>query len=276
MSLGQLNIYGKDKVQVAIDRIKSFEPPEGYFLAFSGGKDSVCIKALADMAGVKYDAHYNVTTVDPPELVQFVKTFPDVQFDREHWTRDGKYHKAGDPVTMWNLIPYEKFPPTQVFRFCCKYLKERSGVGRFTMTGVRWAEGARRAHSRSGLEFGDDRRDKADPDNPDQELIHLCMMKKQRVLNPIIDWSDEDVWEFIKGYNLRYCKLYDEGFDRLGCIGCPMGRLEERRRQFERYPKIEQAYKRAIGRAIEARKEAGLEIKHQTVDEWFDWWMTKI
>lgn len=99
--LGQLNFNGEDKVQVAIKRLQTFEPPDGYYLAFSGGKDSVCIKALADMAGVKYDAHYNYTTVDPPELVQFVKTFPDVSMD-------SCYYKDGERVTMWNLIPKKK------------------------------------------------------------------------------------------------------------------------------------------------------------------------
>lgn len=57
--IGQLNINGMDKVETAIKRLQTFEPPEGYYLCFSGGKDSVAIKALADMAGVKYDAHYN-------------------------------------------------------------------------------------------------------------------------------------------------------------------------------------------------------------------------
>lgn len=78
----QMNIYGKDKVEVAIERLRAFEPLEGYHLAFSGGKDSVVIKALADMAGVKYDAHYSVSSVDPPELVQFVKKFPLRAFKR--------------------------------------------------------------------------------------------------------------------------------------------------------------------------------------------------
>ena len=97
----QMNIYGKDKVETAIERLRTFEPPEGYHLAFSGGKDSVVVKALADMAGVKYDAHYNVTSVDPPELVQFVKTFSDV-------SRDIPHDKDGNPVTMWNLIPKKR------------------------------------------------------------------------------------------------------------------------------------------------------------------------
>lgn len=40
-----------DKVEIAIQRLKSFEPPEGYYLAFSGGKDSQCIYHLCKMGG---------------------------------------------------------------------------------------------------------------------------------------------------------------------------------------------------------------------------------
>ena len=61
----QIDIEGRDKVDKAILRLQTYEPPEGYWLAFSGGKDSVVIKALADMAGVKYEAHYSVTGIDP-------------------------------------------------------------------------------------------------------------------------------------------------------------------------------------------------------------------
>lgn len=140
----QLNMYGKDKVQVAIDRLKAFEPPEGYFLAFSGGKDSVVIKALADMAGVKYDAHYLLTSVDHPELVQFVKSFDDVQIDIP---RD----KEGKQITMWNLIPRKMMPPTQRLRYCCAELKESSGDGRMTITGVRWAESSNRRNNQGHI-----------------------------------------------------------------------------------------------------------------------------
>ena len=133
----QLNIQGKDKVQVAIDRLRAFEPPEGYYLAFSGGKDSVVIKALADMAGVKYDAHYNLTSVDPPELVQFIKTFEDVIVERPK-------DKDGHQITMWNLIAKKRLPPTRIARYCCEALKEHGGDGRMTITGVRWAESPNR------------------------------------------------------------------------------------------------------------------------------------
>lgn len=268
--LGQLNIYGKDKVEQSIERLKTFEPEEGYYLAFSGGKDSVCIKALADIAGVKYDAHYNFTTVDPPELVQFVKSFPDVKLESQ-------YYKDGRRITMWNLIPYKKTPPISRTRYCCFWLKEHGGEGRFVVTGVRKAESTRRANSRSGLELSDTtdtKRELLDPDNPNQELVHICPTKAQRVLNPIIDWSDEDVWQFIKSNNLRYCKLYDEGYTRLGCIGCCMaGKHQEE--ELERYPKFKAAYLRAFERMLKERKEKGLETQWKTAQDVYDWWIGK-
>lgn len=138
MSIHQLNFKGKDLVEMSINRFRLFEPEEGYYLAFSGGKDSCVIKALADMAGVKYDAHYRVTSVDPPELVQFIKEYhPDVIMDRP-------LDKDGKQITMWNLIPKKKMPPTRIVRYCCSELKESGGQGRFTVTGVRWAESAKR------------------------------------------------------------------------------------------------------------------------------------
>lgn len=145
----QLDFNGLDKVDKAIMRLQTYEPEEGYYLCFSGGKDSCVIKALADMAGVKYDAHYSVTSVDPPELVYFIKDkYPDVEFE---YTRD----KDGNRVTMWNLIPKKKMPPTRIARYCCAQLKETGGKGRLKITGVRWAESARRKRSHSEVTFMD-------------------------------------------------------------------------------------------------------------------------
>lgn len=241
-----------DMVEVAIKRLQTFEPEEGYFLAFSGGKDSVVVKALADMAKVKYDAHYAITSVDPPELVQFVKTFPDVIRERQYWKKDGLYHKKGDPITMWNLIPEKKMPPTRIARYCCAYLKESQGEGRFVVTGVRKAESARRAKNRGGLETAEkksQRRDIYDPDNPTPEMFYHCKVHSRRVLNPIYDWTTEEVWEFIKEYNVPYCELYDKGYTRLGCIGCPMS--THNAEELEKYPKFKQAYIRAFQRIVD-------------------------
>ena len=87
-----------EKISKSIERLKAFCPPEGYYLAFSGGKDSCVCKALLDMSGCKYDAHYRVTGIDPPELVRFIREFhPDVSFEVP-------MDDNGKPITMWNLI----------------------------------------------------------------------------------------------------------------------------------------------------------------------------
>ena len=125
---------------------------------------------------------------------------------------------------MWNLIPPKKIPPTRIARYCCKELKESRGEGRFVITGVRRDESVNR-QKRGGLEIGNYKtamRERVDPDNPDQEMIHNCMQHNRRILNPIIDWTTDEVWEFIREYKIPYCCLYDEGETRLGCIGCPM------------------------------------------------------
>ena len=227
----------KDKVKIAIDRLRAFEPPEGYYLAFSGGKDSQCIYHLAKEAGVKFDAHYNVTGVDPPELVQFIKTnYPDVQRDM--------YKKS-----MWRLI--EKLgPPLQQMRYCCKELKERGGEGRYCITGVRWAESSRRANNRNAFEYmGKKKSEKIlFNDNDDgRRQFENCTLKGKFVINPIKDWSDEDVWDYLNGKGIKHCRLYDEGFTRLGCIGCPMAN-KKRLTQFDRWPKFKEAYLRAFKR----------------------------
>ena len=145
----QLDYNGLDKVEKAIKRLQLYEPLEGYYLCFSGGKDSCVIKALADMAGVKYDAHYSVASVDPPELVKFIKEYhPDVIFEIPH-------DKEGRPISMWTLIANNTMPPTRIVRYCCQHLKENGGKGRLKVTGVRWDESVRRKKSHSEVTFAD-------------------------------------------------------------------------------------------------------------------------
>lgn len=253
----------RDKVQIAIQRLKSFEPSDGYWLAFSGGKDSVTIKALADMAGVKYEAHYSLTTVDPPELVRFIKTFDDVTIDRPK-------------LSMWQLIVKNRVPPTKMFRYCCKYLKESSGVGRVTITGIRWAESVNRKTGRHLVDIGGKKGIIHNDDNDEsRRSVEQCYRTQKTLINPIIDWVDEDVWEFIKSNKVPYCCLYDEGWTRLGCIGCPMAQKEHRKAEFERWPTYKTAYIHAYDRMIDKRKKDGLSDpkRYSTGEECFEWSM---
>lgn len=218
------------------------------------------------MAGVKYDAHYRVSSVDPPELIQFIKeVHPDVSID---FPRD----KDGNVVTMWNLIPRKVMPPTRLVRYCCKYLKEDGGEGRDKITGVRWAESNRRRRQRGGLEIEDSLTDrtKLDPDNMDEDMVRFCMNSKGFILNPIIDWSDAEVWEFIKKYNVPYCKLYDQGFKRLGCIGCPQAQPKEKMRELNLYPKFKKAYISAFERMLNNGKKT---YQWENGEDVFKWWI---
>lgn len=267
--LGQLNIYGKDKVEVAIELLRMFEPPEGYYLAFSGGKDSICIYYLAKMAGVSFTAHYNHTTVDPPELVRFVRSFPDVQINYPE-------------KTMWQLIIENKVPPTRLMRYCCSALKERGGQGRIVVTGVRWAESANRRSKRHAVEFdvygskskeANKRREiflLSDNDEK-RRMIENCQVQGKHIINPIINWTDAEVWEFIRTNNLPYCRLYDEGFKRLGCIGCPQKGKKGMLRDFVRWPKYKDAYLRTFERMLKSRNRDNTEWK--TAEEVFNWWV---
>lgn len=270
--LGQLNFEGKNKIEVAIERIKTFEPEEGYYLAFSGGKDSIVVKELMDIAGVKYDAHYNNTTVDPPELIYYMR----------------KYHKdviVDHPeITMWNLIPQKSMPPTRIVRYCCDVLKEGGGTGRFVVTGVRWAESSRRKNSRDMVEFdryGSNAKKAIErrkiflmSDNTERRMmIENCSIKGKHILNPIVDWSDKEVWDFIKLRKLPYCELYDQGYSRLGCVGCPMAPIRQREREFKRYPKQKLNYIKAFDRMLVERHKKGLETEWKTGEEVFKWWI---
>lgn len=236
-----IDIFGENKVDIAIQRLRAFEPEEGYYLAFSGGKDSVTIKALADMAGVKYDAHYSLTTVDPPELVHFIQ--------REH--KDVKIERP--ELTMWQLIVKNGIPPLRQMRYCCKILKERGGKGRRVITGIRQQESVKRSKRR---------------------LMEQCNRDSQRTfLNPIIDWSEDDVWQFIHDNNIPYCSLYDEGFRRLGCVGCPLAGSKQQKRGFSRWPQYEAGYIRAFERMIAERKRRGKPCEWETGKDVMDWWL---
>lgn len=272
----------------AIDRLKAFEPDDGYYLAYSGGKDSDCIKILAQLAGVKFDAVHNLTTVDAPETVWYVKSQPDIKIDKA-------YDKDGNHITMWSLLAKKLMPPTRIVRYCCSELKERGGKGRVVVTGVRWAESNNRKanngavniigkpkttqklaeeidadyniNKQGGLILNDD-------NDQSRRMVEHCYRTTKIMVNPIIDWTDEDVWEFLKYYGCKSNPLYECGFKRIGCIGCPMAG-KHRYNEFARYPTYKQAYIKAFNKMLDRQREIGKNIKMawQTGLDVFRWWM---
>lgn len=231
-----------DKIHSAIDRLRQFEPTEGYYLAFGGGKDSIVLRALADLAGVKYDPHYSNTTIDPPELVHFIrKYYPDTAFHNPE-------------IPFLKLLETRGFPLRQR-RWCCEVYKESGGTGRLVLTGIRWQESARRKK---------------------RQLVETCFRDTtKRYLNPIIDWQNADIWDFIKQHHLFYCCLYDQGWKRIGCLFCPMTYKKQRIRECERYPGYERAFLRSFIKLYAHKKKQ----KHNSVRAWKDgqemfyWWL---
>lgn len=240
----QQGLFTSQRVEAAIERMVEYCPPEGYYLAFSGGKDSVVLLALAEMAQVKYEAHFHRTTVDPPELRRFIRDYyPDVIVDRP-------------PTSMFRLIIKNRIPPTRRMRYCCRVFKESFGSGRIVLTGVRRDEGTAR-HGR--------------------QLVHACPSQAKIIVNPMIDWSEADVWGFIHSTDMAYCSLYDEGWRRIGCIGCPCAYWKTRIREFQRWPKFYRAYLRCFDEMLEERKRNKqtnrTETTWQTAEEVMYWWL---
>lgn len=237
--------------------------PDGYHLAFSGGKDSVALYHLAKMAGGKFKAHMQITNIDPPELMRFVRSqYPDVVLHRPE-------------INIYKLIEKKKMLPIRTKRYCCAYLKEQAGGGTVTLLGIRAAESPRRA-ARNEVQIGNHRFSGSfDQFNRNKERDFACVGGKDKImLSPIYRWQDSDVWNFIRGNNLPYCRLYDEGYQRIGCIFCPMSSVKNKARDRRRYPGVERAIKRSIQYLIDTN--GYMERFHATTDEIFDWWVSNL
>lgn len=179
----------------------------------------------------------------------------------------------GTNVTMWNLIPRKLMPPTRLVRYCCAALKETSGRGRWIATGVRWAESQKRK-SRGVMEAL--HRDKAkrltlmNDNDESRMMIENCQLKGTRVVNPLIDWPTESIWDYCAVEKICMNPLYACGEDRVGCINCAMAG-KRRKLQLARYPGYRDAYIRAYQRMIEERRRRGLPSDWETGEEVLHW-----
>lgn len=242
----------------------------------SGGKDSLVCRELARRAGIPYEVQHNLTTADAPQTIYYVRdTFRKLEEQGIQCTVNKPVYK-GMPVTMWTLIPQKKFPPTRGQRYCCQILKENHCKNRFITTGVRWAESVKRKNSRGVFEnFTSDisRRTILNNDNAEERLLfESCTIKGKRICNPIIDWSNANVWDYISSEHLEANPLYGMGFFRVGCLGCPLaGKI--RWSEFRMFPTYEQAYLRAFEKMLEGIHAEGRQTKWKTAADVFSWWM---
>lgn len=280
-----------EKVARSVEQVKlAARMSERYYskpilICYSGGKDSDVLLGIAALAGIDYEVMHSLTTVDAPETVKHVRqTFARLEANGVHCEIKRPEFK-GKPVTMWALIPEKRMPPTRLVRYCCRVLKETGGAGRAIATGVRRSESSKRQGRKFAMKISETSRAQIDFDDAaslfneadsfiehDNEFLKACKVRGKTSFQPLLEWTSNDVWQFIDEQSIEYNPLYDEGWKRIGCVGCPMAG-KTRIKEFARWPKYEDAYKRAFGKMLEVRKRCGLETQWANADEVFQWWM---
>lgn len=277
-----------DKEQKAIERIKTASEMSlnhyGKMLVctYSGGKDSDVMLELFKRSGIPFEVHNSHTTADAPQTVYHIRnTFRKLELNGIKCDID--YHRKpdGSVVTMWNLIPLRLMPPTRRVRYCCSELKESGCKNRMIATGIRWAESNSRKE-RAVYESIENRPEKKikvsdekmllSDNEENRRLFERCELKAKIVVNPIIDWKDSDVWDYYWHECKLHNPLYQMGYYRVGCIGCPMA-SKKRYKEFADFPQYKRAYIKAFERMLEVRKERGLDSKWKNGEEVFLWWM---
>ena len=235
------------------------------------------------MAGVKFKAHFSPTTVDPPQLIRFIRrNYPDVEF-------------AKVKKNIYKVAVEKQILPSMRIRWCCAEFKESAGAGKVTLIGIRHEESARRSKRKevevSGRKFSgyldqfeewsaEQMKKKYKNLNQDQfsydkEKEIRCINGKDSILiSPIIDWTERDVWEFLNEVvKVPHCELYDKGYKRIGCILCPMSSPTQKRREMQDYPYVKEKWLQAIAEIRRAgggitRRPYLPDMEYQRTSEW--------
>jgi len=232
-----------DMEQIAIERIRMFEPKEGYWEGDSGGKDSEVTRHLVIRTGVKSERHHSLTTVDAPQTIWHIRKYhPETIIDIPE-------------IPLMKMMIKKGIPPMRQRRWCCGEYKEKGGAGRTVITGIRSAESAKRAK---------------------RKMVEPCFKDKLKTfVNPIFDWTDADVWKYINHYKIPVNPLYKPpyNFKRVGCVLCPMVRDIER--QFKFFPKLCEAWHKAIIRLYNDRVAKGKPVNHKNGEDFWKWWLNR-
>lgn len=257
------------KIEYSIDLIRKSEkmalrldPENGFYNTFSGGKDSQVLYHLVKLSGVKAKTHMNLTSVDPPEVIRFVKTqYPDVELIKPK-------------MSIYDMAKKKHILPTRVFRWCCAEYKEMSGAGKVTLIGVRKQESARRAKREEvSVSIKGKRNEQTfDQWSEHEEQMVACVGGKDKILvSPIIYWTEKDVWEFLNANNIPHCKLYDEGYKRIGCICCPMSSYKSKLRDIERFPHVKRKWLETIQHLMD---NGYMNRNFSDAETVFRWWIS--
>jgi len=232
--------------------VESWGGPDQVYVAFSGGKDSTALLHIVRSLYPTVPGVFCNTGLEFPEIVQFVKQHENIEIlhpripfhkviEKYGWpvvnkkvaaaihryrrtknpavaeyrlhgrVVEGKKHTIGVIPKKWH---YLIVAPFGISEKCCDYLKKEPMVkyvkrtGRHPMIGIMAKDSNLRARqlSKQGCNFYDEK----DPKS-----------------NPLAHWSEEEVWLYLKEFNVPYCKIYDMGYNRTGCTFCMFGLQQE-------------------------------------------------
>ena len=198
-------------------------------VCYSGGKDSDVILELVKMADVPYRAIHKVTTIDPAGTIK-------------HALNNG-CEIVKPQKNFLQLIAYHGYP-SRVNRHCCQHLKEYKILD-YAILGIRKDESNKRRERYK---------------EPEQCRIYN-KKSKCRQYYPILDWTKEDVLEFIKERKIKLHPLYYKNGEidvtrRLGCVGCPMASYKQRLQEFKEHPNMVKLYCRGGGKFLDNHKNS--------------------
>lgn len=262
MNLQQKIDYSIDLLRKSEPLALRLDPQDGFYLAFSGGKDSQALYHIAKMAGVKFRAHMNLTSVDPPEVIRFVKRqYPDVELIKPR-------------MSIYDMAKKKHMLPTRVFRWCCSEYKETSGAGKITLIGVRNEESFKRSKRKEFEVSSHKFSGNFDQWSEHEESMVACVGGKDKILvSPIIHWTERDVWKFLNEVvKVPHCKLYDEGYRRIGCILCPMSNRKYKLRDAQRFPHVRKKWIDTIQWLI---NNGYLNHNFTDAETGFKWWISE-
>ena len=257
------------KIEYSIDLIRKSEkmalrldPENGFYNTFSGGKDSQVLYHLVKLSGVKAKTHMNLTSVDPPEVIRFVKQhYPEVELIKPR-------------MSIYDMAKKKCILPTKRLRWCCAEYKESRGAGKVTLIGIRQEESVRRAKRGeiSTVIKGKRAEETFDQWSEHEEKMVTCVGGKDKILvSPIIYWTERDVWEFLNANNIPHCALYGMGYTRIGCICCPMSNIRNKRKDIERWPHVKRNWLKTIQWLID---NGYINHNFNDAEIGFHWWIS--
>ncbi len=287
-------------LRLAADMSKTYYQ-KPLIVTYSGGKDSDVLLHLAEscLKPDEFEVLNSHTTVDAPETVYHIReVFKRLSDMGVKTTID--YHKNPDGTnkTMWSLIIQNEIPPTRLARYCCKELKETGTPNRLCALGVREAESRNRqgrntfsirgTTKNNALYYSLDHAEEVhqesqeiQDDNWDCTLIKSMKDNKDTMVNPIYEWFDEDIWNYIISEKIKVNPLYSKGYSRVGCIGCPLANHNARMKAFNDYPAYKKLFINTFEMMLKKRKEKGKEDingrddyhRWETGEDVFAWWL---